>query len=344
MSSESTAPPPMEMPPAAQVMTLSLGVWNTQVLYVVAKLGICDLVGDTPRSATDLANQLGVVPSRLDRVLRAAAGLGILATVAPETYALGPLGGPLRTDAPDSVRHFAMMNGEEHYRYWGHLLDAVRTDGVVFDQLYGEDAWSYYAKAPEAATTFNRAMGDLARNVHAPAIAQFDFGPYSSVMDIGGGTGTMLTTMLRANPHLRGVLLDLPVAVAQAGEVFAGAGVADRAEAVAGNYLDEVPSGIDVYTVSLIFQDLDDDKALPLLENVRKAMGDTSVFVAVELVVPDDDGFHLAKLNDLNVLLLLGGRIRTETEFGDLFAKAGLRLREIVPSPGPMSLVVGVPA
>jgi ubiquinone/menaquinone biosynthesis C-methylase UbiE len=334
----------MELPPAAQVMNLSLGVWSTQVVYALAKLGICDLLAERPRTVTELASQLGAVPSRLARLLRAATGFGIVSTVGDETYALGPLGQPLRTDAPDSVRYFAIMNGEEHYQYWGHLLDAVRSEGVLFDQLYGQDYWSYNAANPEAGEIFNRAMADLARNVHSPAVAQFDFSPYSTVMDVGGGTGTMLSGVLRANPHLRGILLDLPDAVDQATEVLTAAGVADRAERVAGNYLQEVPAGADVYMVSLIFQDLDDDKALPLLQNVRRAMRSESVFVAVELVVPDGDAFHLAKLNDLNVLMLLGGRIRTAQEFGELYAKAGLGLRAVVPSPGPMSLVVGEPA
>lgn len=345
MSDQASVDPSMaELPPAAHVMNLSLGVWGTQVVYVVAKLGVCDLLADGPRPVADLASELGVLPAKLGRLLRAAAGFGIVSTVSPGTYALGPLGGPLRSGAPDSVRHFAIMNGEEHYRYWGHLLDGMRTDGVVFDEVFGQDAWSYNAANPASGETFNRAMGDLARNVHAPAIAQFDFGPYSTVMDIGGGTGTMLTGILQQNPHLRGVLLDLEGAVAQAADTFAAAGLSERVERIAGDYLAEVPAVADAFVVSLIFQDLDDDKALPLLRNARKAMGADAVFIAVELVVPDDDSFHLAKLNDLNVLLLLGGRIRTADEFRDLYAEAGLRLREIMPSPGPMSLVVGTPA
>jgi cyclopropane fatty-acyl-phospholipid synthase-like methyltransferase len=220
----------------------------------------------------------------------------------------------------------------------------VRTDGVLFDRLFGQDYWSYNAEHPQAAATFNKGMADLARNVHAPAITQFDFSPYSTVMDIGGGTGTMLSIILQANPHLRGIVLDLDATVSQADDVLAAAGVADRAERVAGNYLESVPALADAYTVSLIFQDLDDEHALTLLRNARGAMADRSVFIAVELVVPDDDSFHLAKLNDLNVLMLLGGRIRTADEFRELYAQAGLRLREVMPSPGPMSLVIGDPA
>lgn len=332
------------LPPSAQVMQLSLGVWMTQVVYVVAKLAICDLLADGPRTVEDLASAVGADADRLARVLRAAEALDLLASPSPGKYALGPLGGPLRTGVPDSVRYFAILNGEEHYRYWGHLLDAVRSDDVIFDRVFGEDAWRYNASHAEAGETFNRAMGDLARNVHVPAILGFDFAGYRSVIDIGGGTGSMLAAVLTANPHLSGVLFDLDEVVAQAPAVFEAAGVIDRVVRVPGDYLQAVPAGIDVYTVSLIFQDLDDDKALPLLHNVRRAMRPDSVFVAVELVIPDDPGFHLAKLNDLNVLMLLGGRVRTAEEFRALFARAGLTLREIRPSPGPMSLVIGVPA
>lgn len=332
---------PQDLPPPAQVMQLSLGLWTTQVVYVVAKLGICDLLADGPRAVEDLASSAGVVPARLARVLRAAAGLGLLATTAPGTYALGPLGRHLRADVPDSVRWFAIMNGEEHYEYWGHLIDAIGSEGAVFDKVFGQSAWSYNASHAESGETFNRAMSDLARNVHGPAIAQFDFGPYASVMDIGGGTGTMLAGVLRANPHLRGLLLDLKETVEQAPEVLEGAGVVDRVMRIGGNYLEHVPAGADVYMVSLIFQDVDDERGLRLLQNVRRALGPKSVFLAVELVVPEDDGFHLAKLNDLNVMMLLDGQVRTASEFTELYTRAGLRLKEIRPSPGPMSLLIG---
>ena len=332
------------MPPSVQVLMMSSGLWQTQVIYVVAKLGICDQVADGPRTAENLAATANVRPERLNRVLRAAAGLGILARTAPETYALGPLGGVLRTGVPDSVRHLAIMNGEEHYTYWGKLLDSLDNDEIMFDRVFGKDPWSYHAEHPEQGETFNRAMSDLARNVHIPAVMQFDFGPHSTVMDVAGGTGTMISFILQTNPHLRGVLFDRAPVVEQAAEVLEGAGVADRCERVAGDYTESIPAGTDVYMVSLTLQDLPDDKALVVLEKIREAMGPDSLFVAVELVVPDDDRPHLGPLNDLNMMLFLGAKIRTRDEYADIYERAGMRLKEIIDSPSPMSLVVGEPA
>lgn len=341
-TAESAAPP--ELPPSIQVLLMSSGLWQTQVVYVIAKLGICDLVADQPRTAEELAATADVRPERLNRVLRAAAGLGLLRRTEPNTYALGPLGSALQSDVPGSVRHLAIMNGEEHYTYWGRLLDSLTGDEIMFDRIFGKDVWSYYAEHPEQHETFNRAMSDLARNVHIPAVAQFDFGPYSTVMDVAGGTGTMLSFILQTNPHLRGILFDLESVVEQAGAVLEAAGVADRVERVAGDYTKSIPEGADVYMVSLTLQDLGDEKALTVLRNVRKAMGPDALFVAVELVVPDEDRPHLASLNDLNMMLFLHGKIRTRDEFAELYEQAGMKLQRIVESPSPMSLVIGEPA
>lgn len=341
-AAEPAAPP--EMPPSIQVLMMSSGLWQTQVIYVVAKLGICDLVADGPRTVANLAETANLRPERLFRVLRAAAGLGILRRTAPETFAIGPLGGVLRSGVQDSVRHLAIMNGEEHYTYWGKLLESLEGDEIMFDRIFGKDPWTYHAEHPEQGETFNRAMSDLARNVHIPAVMQFDFGPHSTVMDVAGGTGTMLSFILQTNPHLRGILFDLEPVVEQAAEVLEGAGVGDRCERVAGDYTESIPEGADVYMVSLTLQDLPDDKALVVLRNVREAMGPDSLFVAVELVVPDDDRPHLATLNDLNMMLFLGAKIRTRDEYADLYERAGMVLKDVVETPSPMSLVIGEPA
>jgi len=313
-----------------------------QAVMVAAELGIADhlAAGSVPVAA--LAPAVGADPDALYRLLRALAGEGVFTEAAPRAFALTPLAEPLRTDHPRSVRARARLFRQEWvWRPWGHLLEAVREGGVAFERVYGVPFFAYLGAHPDAAAVFDAAMTG-GTGSRAGLAAAYDFAPLGTVVDVGGGQGGLLAAVLRAHPHLRGVLFDQPQVVAGAAPVLRAAGVADRCEVVGGDFFAAVPAGGDAYLLSQILHDWDDARATALLRVLHQAARPGARVVAVERVLPPGDAPHPAKLGDLNMLVLAGGRERTEAEFGALFAGASFELTRIVPLPeGAWSAVEG---
>lgn len=331
-------------PPQVTVLELASGYWRTQITYVLARLAVPDALGDDAATPETLAAQVNVPVSMLRRLLRAGTGLGLLSTDEQGRYRLTETGACLRSDLPQSVRGIALMSGEEHYRVWSRLFDAVTTGHPQTQPELGyPDWWSYVDEHPSAGQVFDVAMADLSRNSHLVSIGAFDFGPYTCVVDVGGGTGTVLARILSNNPHLSGVLFDRKHVVAAAGPVLDAAGVAGRCQRVAGDIFDGVPAGADCYLLSNILHDFADDAARQVLRSVRAAIPAHGTLLLVESVLPLTDRPHTAKLNDLNLLLMAGGRERTEEELRTVLRAGGFALESVQPSPTPANVVVARP-
>lgn len=326
------------------MLGLLYGSLVSRLLAVVAELGVADLVAGGPRSVDDLAVATRTDAGALYRVLRTLAGVGVFTEVVPRSFGLTPLAGTLRSHAVDSMRDMAReLGSDEMYRSLAALPHSVRTGRPAFDHVYGTDVWSYRAAHPEVARVFNDAMGELARQVHAAAVETYDLSGVKRLVDVGGGHGHLMATVLRRYPHLTGVVFDRPHVVPDAAPVLAAAGVADRVNLVGGDFRTEVPAA-DAYLLSMVLHTCDDAEARDVLAAVRRAMHPAGRVVVVEALIPEGDTPHDGKMIDIIMLTLLTGRERTEAEFAALFSAAGLRLVETRPMPTLTSVIVAEPA
>lgn len=317
----------------------------TQALVVAAELGIADLVADGPRPVRELAEAADADPDALHRVLRALAGAGVFREVSPGSFASTPLADTLRAGGEHSLRDWARLWGlPERQAAIGALLHSVRTGEPAFEHLYGISWWSQLAARPDQSAIFDAAMGDLARRLHAATVEAYDLSGTGHLIDVGGGRGHLVAALLRRYPGLRASVYDQPEVIRHAGAVLDRAGVAGRASLVPGDFFTEVPAGADAYLMSMILHDWNDAQVLAILANVRQAMRPDSELLVVDAIVPEGNDPHDGKLRDLIMLALHPGRERTEAEFAALFARAGLRLREVREVAASTGLLVAVPA
>lgn len=338
-------------PPASRSMGLIQmisGMWGTQLLYVAAKLGIPDhIVTHGPLGAERLAELTGTHARSLYRVLRALATLGIVDETERHTFRLTPLGSLLRSDVDGSLRYLAIMFGEPwHWQSWANLLHSVRTGQPAFEQTWGMGTYAYVTAHPEAADVYDRAMTAVTLEAAAPIARHYDFRQVRTLMDVGGGHGTLLTVILEAHPHLHGILFDLPHVVEGAHAPLAAAGLTERCAVHGGDVFAGLPRGADAIMAKSFIHSFDDDTCVKLLRGFRDALPtEGGRILIVEMVLPDDNTPHFGKLFDIEMLTQSDdGRDRTEAEFRELFARAGLRLTRVVHTDSPVSVIEGVPA
>ena len=346
---EATAPRPEgEEPPASALLWLATAYQASRALHVAVRLGLADLLTGGPRAAEDLAAATGTHAPSLHRLLRALAAFGVLREAAPEEggrFALTPIGERLAADAPGSARAMVLMWGHEDYRRtWDALEHCVRTGETAALHLFGATDWmGRYERDPELLAAYNAGMSSMATTAAEAVVAAYDFGGARHVVDVGGGQGRLLATILRAHPGLRGTLLDRPEVVAGAGALLAAAAVAERCERVGGDMFAAVPEGGDLHILSRVIHDWEDAESVTLLARCRRAMAEGGRLILVERVLPESTLPSAAVqghvLSDLNMLVRTGGRERTEAEYRALLAAAGLRLVRVVPTRSPWSVV-----
>jgi hypothetical protein len=238
---------------------------------------------------------------------------------------------------------WAVVVSEPWYRRgWDDLLHSVQTGEPAFEAVHGAGFWDYLSRDQAAAGQFNAAMTSVAPMKARAVVDAYDFSGLGTVVDVGGGQGTLLAAILRANPSARGILFDRPRVVQGATSVLEGAGVADRCRVVGGDFFAEVPGEGDAYVLMTVIHDWADEPAAAILRTCRRAMTEGAKLLLVEQVVPSRDGYHPSKFDDLNMLVICGGRERGAEEFRPLFGKAGLRLTRIVPTESQWSVIEGV--
>ena len=320
------------------------GFWISRAVYVIAKLGIPDLLKSGPRTAEELANATKMHAPSLYRVLRALASVGIVSSQG-EQFALTPLSETLVTDAPGSLRWFTVSElGQEHYPAWGNLMHSVETGDIAFDQFFGVDIWTYFQQNPEDAAVFNDSMTGVTAAANEEIMTKYDFSGFKKVIDIGGGHGGLITSILKKNSHVRGVLFDAPQVIEGARPKIEAAGLAERCETVSGDFFKSVPTGGDAYVMKWIIHDWDDQKAITILRNCRNEMRSNGKLILVDCVVPETNEPHFSKFIDLNMLVMTGGKERTAREFEELLADAGFKLLRVIPTDVPTSIVEAAPA
>jgi SAM-dependent methyltransferase len=328
--------------PADVLLEIVRGYRQGQALAVAATLGIADLLADGPRLVDELAEATGTHAPSLLRLLRALASIGVFAEGDGQRFQLTPLAEPLRSDAPRSVRSSLRFLGDSVlFVPWGQLLHSVRTGGPAFDHVFGTGMYAYLAQHPAAAEVFNAGMSGQPR--HEAVLEAYDFGGARVVVDVGGGNGRLIAAILSAHPAQRGILCDLPEVVAEARQRLEREGLADRCQVVGGSFLDWVPVGGDLYLLSDVLHNWDDDRAVTILANCRKAMAEEGRLVIVQQVLPPGNDDVFGRFADLNMLILLGGRERTADDFRQLLALAGFTLTRIIGTRVPYSIVEAIP-
>jgi O-methyltransferase domain/Dimerisation domain len=329
----------------AQVMQMAVGHVIARIMYVLAELAVADHLEQGPRSADEIARATGAHAPSVYRLLRCAAGLGFFVEDADRCFRLTPLGAALQSDAPGRARSMLRwLAGPVGWRALSESLHSVKTGQAAMEKAFGQSIFDYLAGAPKDATLFNEMMIAFHGNEPPAVAAAYDFSAVGKLVDVGGGTGNLLTTILRANPKLRGVLYDVPHVAAEARGLVAERGLLDRCEIVEGSFFESVPTGGDAYLMSHIIHDWDEASCLRLLGNCRRAMADHGRVLLVEMVIPPGNEFHPSKLLDVVMLTLTpGGRERTEADYGALFEKAGLKLTRAVPTASPVSVIEAKP-
>lgn len=340
---EPKRPPPL--PPPAMLMQLMAGKCITQALGAAARLRIADHLKDGPRTAEDIAPAAGAHAPSLHRLMRALATVGVLEEHADRRFALTPLGTLLRTDVPGSLAAMAELFAEPlQWAAWSALTDAVRTGTCAFEQVHGMSVYDAVATHPELAAMFDAAMTGMSAQLVQTIVAAYDFGRFAAIADIGGGQGLVLTGILQAHPATRGVLFDRPSVIEGARRRVADAGLLDRCELVAGDFFETAPAGCDAYVIKNVLHDWGDDACVRILRQCATHMARGARVLVLEQVLPPAGVPSFSKIADLEMLVATHGRERTDAEFADLFAQAGLRLERCLPTPGPLQILEAVHA
>lgn len=335
----------MEQPTPQDLMNRMItGYWSTQMVYVAAKLGLADLLEQGPRSAEDLATATKTHAPSLFRLLRGLASMGIFAENGKREFELTPLARCLLTNEPGSQRALAIMSGEEHYRAWGELMYSVETGKIAFDKLYGMPCFEFLSKNVEQAKTFDAAMVGVHGRESSAMTDAYDFSVFGTLADVGGGNGSLLTTVLKKHTSLRGILYDLPGVTERAKANLAQAGLTDRCQVIGGSFFESIPSGADAYLMRHIIHDWDDEKSTTILRNTHKVMKDNGRLLLIEGVISEDNSPSFGKLLDLTMLTIPGGKERTAEEFRILLKASGFELTRIIPTSAEVSVIEAVKA
>lgn len=335
---------PNDNAPQAQMLQMISGFWASRAIYLAAKLCLADHLQDRPLDAAELAEATATHAPSLYRVLRALASLGLIVEDEDKRFRLTPLGATLQSNVAGSLRAFATSElGEGHYAAWGNALHSVKTGEIAFDHTFGMPVWDYYAQHPENARVFNESMTELTAVVERAVLESYDFSPFDKIVDVGGGHGHFITSILKKSPQAKGILFDAPQVIEGARKRIETDALRERCEAVAGDFFKSVPAGGDLYTLKFIIHDWNDRQSIAILKQIRRAIKENGKLLLVEQVIQPGNEPQLGKFTDLIMMVMTGGRERTEEEYRALFAASGFKLTKSTQTPSPVSIIEGVP-
>jgi len=337
------------MDPSARDRAFMLvsGFRATQLVRAVTELRVPDLVADGPQSAADLAEATGVMTGPLQRALRALVSVGVFDEVDAGRFAATALSDCFR-DRPGSLRGIALMLPAESYRAFGDLMYSLKTGEPAFEHIYSMSRWEQLAQEPDQSALFNSAMQFNTEAMRDAVASAYDFTGLLSVVDVGGGRGTLIAGLLKANPGLRGTVFDIEAGLAETEAYLKTEGVDDRCAVKRGSFLDHIPSGHDAYVLKSIIHDWNDEKAAVILANCRKAMGPERRLILIERIVPPRSEYSAAArqlfMADIQMMVMLGGRERSLEEFRALLEAAGFQLTRVIPTESLFQLIEAIPA
>jgi hypothetical protein len=328
-------------PPNAQLLQLILGMFTSRALGVAAELGVADLLKDGPLGLEELSARSGAAPDGLYRMLRVLAAAGVFELQAERRVANTQLSALLRSDVQGSLRADALWFSDvSGWMAWGRLDHSVRTGKPAFDEVFGNDCFTWLESHPASSRVFQQTMSNLSTASGSALAEAYDFSSIPALVDVGGGHGTLLTLLVEHYPNLATVLLDRPQIIRSAREALRTTRQGAAIELVAGDFFESVPAGADAYLLKHILHDWDDERCVRILSNCRRAMAQGGRVLIVESVLSDRPESAVTKLIDLEMLVMTaGGRERTEQEYAALLEQAGLEFSRLIPTQSPVSVI-----
>ena len=321
-----------------------MGFIGSAALQTAVRLGVADQLASGPRPIAEIARAVGANEDALYRILRALAVFGVFQEMEDRRFALTPAAEMLRSDRPGVHDMALWITSPFHFRAYAELIHSARTGQPSVEKVIGMPAFEYLAKDRELSEIFNNAMTSFSAQVVPAALEAYNFSGIETLVDVAGGHGMLLASILQKYPKMRGILADLDHVIAGAGPRLTAMGVADRVQTRAIDFFKAVPEGGDAYIMKHIIHDWDDDRAATILGNIRKALGGkpNGKVILLEAIVPAGNAPDMSKLMDLEMMVMPGGRERTEAEFKALFARSGFKLTRIVPTKSPLAVIEAV--
>jgi len=325
----------------ARLRAITIQYFASRALYAAAALDVAEALAGGPRAVEEIAAAVGAHAQSLYRVLRVLAAHGIFREAAERRFENTGLSELLRAGRPGSLRDLVLLFGDEtSWRSWEQILHSVRTGEAAFEHLYGAKFFDFLQQHADKAALFDRAMAAASSSTNAAVIEAYDFSGFGTLVDVAGGVGASLCSILAATPALRGIVFDLPHVGDRARAFIAGCGLAARCSFVGGSFFDGVPPGADAYFLKHILHDWGDESCARILGACAVAMGHSARLLICERIVPPGNEPSSAKLIDLHMLLTNhGGRERTEPEYRELLAASGFSIARIVPTRTPWSVI-----
>lgn len=315
-----------------QAHDLLTGYTISAAIYTAAKLNIADLLKDGPVSCKKLAAITKTSQRNLFRLLRALASVGVFQELEAKMFALTSLASTLRSDIPNSMRDLVIMSGSQwHWNTWSNLLHSVTDATPAFDHTFNTSFYAHMKSNPNVATEFHAAMSSLS-SLHNITIAEnYDFTKYNSVMDIGGGEGGLLITILNKYQHLNGILLDIPATTAKASENINKHNLTDRCEIIPGDFLIGIDRQSELFILKHVLHGMNDKLAAVLFNNLDKMMRQTDKLLIIEMVIPEGNTKSYSKFNDLEMMIMSGiGMERTRDDFEQMLKQTSLQISNIL--------------
>jgi len=326
------------------LLEMMYGFKISQALFVAAKLGMADILSDSSKTADELAKAAGVNSHGIYHLMRMLVSVGVFSLEDNEKFCLNSLGKHLLTGTSDSLRGTVMAMGDEVYQAWGNLLYGIKTGETAFNHTFNRDFYSYLNQDLEASVNFNEWMKETTREWLLPLLEAYDFSEVKTLVDVGGGIGTLTAVILNANPKMQAILFDREDVVVGAQRVLEGAGVADRCQIVGGNFFDAVLPDGDIYLISRVLLNWDDTHAIKILTNCYQAMTVKDRLVVVDFMLPKGKMSPFMGMISLNLFILGGTFMRTEDEFYNLLSLAGFKVTNTIKTTGPVSAIEAKPA
>jgi hypothetical protein len=332
------------VPPHARLIEMAMAHWISRIIYVAAKLDLADRLAETPKSAEELAGPTATHAPSLYRLMRTLASLGVFTEDHSHRFSLTPLGQALRSKAPGSARATILTIASDWWvQGFQQLTYSLETGKSGFEKMLGMPLFDWLARNPDQASLFSETMVGVHGREPPAVAAAYDFSRFGTIVDVGGATGNLLTTILAAHPGSRGVLFDLQHVVRDAPAMIRARGLEGRVTIEAGSFFERVPPGADLYLLSHIIHDWTEAQCITILGHCRSAMEPDGRLLLIEMVLPSENTPHPGKLLDMMMLVGPGGQERTEAEYGSLLDKAGFQLTKVVPTESAVSIVEAVP-
>ena len=330
--------------PQAVLIRMTHGYCEAKALQVAAELGIADLIAENSETADQLSQIVGVHSDSLYRLLRALASLGIFKEISDSHFENTPLSEAIRADVPGSVRDLVIMRPLDGFLLaWNKLMDVVRTGKPSFKDVNGCEQWEYFRRHPDMGERFNKGIVTRTSQVTSVLLKSYDFSQFKTLIDIGGGLGTVLASILNKFPHLHGCLYEQSSVIEGAKSFLEAQGVISRCNLISGNFFESVPRDFDAYLIKSIMHDWDDEKALAILKNCRASISKNGKLLIIDAVIGKDNAPNPAKWNDLMMMVVYGSRERTEQEFQNLLRASDFELKKVIALPLPDALIEAVP-